>query len=70
VLSSAPRRDRLRALAGALSTDAGERRSRAEAAAAREGARVAALLRAVASGAPAAGASPVLVRLCREAIGR
>lgn len=69
-LSSAPRRDRLRALAAALGTDPRERLARAEAAAGRERARVATLLRAVAGGAPVGGVSPVLVRLCREAIGR
>jgi hypothetical protein len=69
-LSASSRRDRLRALAGALAVDPGERRARAEAAAACERAAVAALLRAVAAGAPPAGASPALVRLCRETIGR
>ncbi len=69
-LSAAPRRDRLRALAGALASDPAECRARAEAAAAVERPRVAALMRALAAGGPADAASPALLRLCREAIGR
>jgi hypothetical protein len=69
-LSAAPRRDRLRALAGALASDPAECRARAEAAARAERPRVAALLRSVAAGGAGDGASPALVRLCREAIGR
>lgn len=70
-LASASRRDRLRALAGALAADPELGRARADGAVASERPRVAALLRAVAAGEPSPpGASPVLVRLCREAIGR
>jgi len=69
-LAGAPRRERLRALAAALAADPLEARARADAAAARERPRVAALLRALAAGETTPTASPVLLRLCREAIGR
>jgi hypothetical protein len=70
-LAAAPRQDRLRALAGALAADPGEARARAEGAAAAERPRIAALLRALAAGEPTApAASSVLMRLCRETIGR
>ena len=69
-LAAAPRRERLRALAGALASDPAERRTHAEAAAAAEQPRIAALLRALAAGGPTEGASPALLRLCREAIDR
>lgn len=66
----AARRERLRALAGALASDPAEDRARAEVAAAAERPRTAALVRALARGEPSPAASPALVRLCREAIGR
>jgi hypothetical protein len=69
-LAGAPRRDRLRALAGALAADPSDVVERADAAAAAERPRVAALLRSLASPGAATGASPALVRLCREVIGR
>lgn len=70
-LVSAPRAERLRALAAALTPDAGLALAAAEEAAPGERPRVAAVLRSVASGAaPAANASPVLLRLCRERIAR
>jgi hypothetical protein len=68
-LASAPRRERLAALSAAMSIDPARTRTAAEAAAAREGPRVAGLLRALGSGAVASGASAALVRLCRERIG-
>jgi hypothetical protein len=68
--ADAPRRDRLRTLAGALASDPAECRARAEAAARTERPRVAALIRSFAAAGAGDGASPALVRLCREAIGR
>jgi len=65
-LVASARRERLRALGEALALagpDAGMF-------AARESAPVAMVMRAVASGLPAGDASPVLVRLCRERLGR
>jgi hypothetical protein len=69
-LASAPRRDRLSALAAAMSSDPEAARASAEAASALERPRVAALLRAMGAGDAPAGAAPPLVRLCRERIGR
>lgn len=68
-LASAPRRERLAALSAAMSVEPGRARTSAEAVAALERPRVAALLRAVGSGSAAPGASSPLVRLCRERIG-
>jgi hypothetical protein len=68
-LASAPRRERLAALSAAVSVEPGRARTSAEAASALERPRVAALLRAVASGCAAPGASSSLFRLCRERIG-
>ncbi len=63
------RRDRLQALSAALATDPRSAGAAAAALAALERPRVAELLRSVAAGTPeAGGASPVLVRLCRERI--
>jgi hypothetical protein len=70
-LAGASRRERLAALAAALSSDPVETGARAAAAAATERTRVAALLRALAAGdAVTPPASAAIVRLCREAIGR
>ncbi|HET8538423.1 MAG TPA: hypothetical protein VFL83_00995 [Anaeromyxobacter sp.] len=72
-LAGAPRRERLRALAGALAADPPVARvRRAEAVAASERPRIAALLRTLASSDAGATtrAAVVLERLCREAIGR
>jgi hypothetical protein len=69
-LATAPRKDRLAALSGAMSFEPKRVRAAAEAAAALERPRVAALLRALGSGSPAPRSSAPLVRLCRERIGR
>lgn len=69
-LATAPRRERLAALATAVSADPGASRACAEAAAALERPRVAAVLRALGSGTPAPDVSPPLLRLCRERVGR
>jgi hypothetical protein len=70
-LAGSPRRERLRTLAAVLAVDTTAVRRRADAAAALERPRVAAVLRAVAGGAPHGVAlSAPLVRLCRERVGR
>jgi hypothetical protein len=69
-LAGAPRRVRLDALAAALRADLPACHAAAEAAARLERPRVAALLVALASGAPTPGAAPPLLRLCRERLGR
>ncbi|HEY6100622.1 MAG TPA: hypothetical protein VIW03_14390 [Anaeromyxobacter sp.] len=69
-LAASPRRERLGALAAAIAMEAGPSRASAEAAAALERPRVAAVLRSLTSRTTAAGASAPLVRLCRERIGR
>jgi hypothetical protein len=69
-LAAAPRERRLVALAAALSGDADGGQASADAAAALERPRVAAVLRALGAGALPPGASPSLVRLCRERMGR
>lgn len=70
-LAVLPRRERLAALALAIASAAGvPPASRAAAAAARERPPVAALLGTLARGRAPAGASPLLVRLCRERLGR
>lgn len=68
LLSAAPRRERLHALAAALG-GRGDRRARAAAAAGVERPRVAAMLRRVGED-PSTGAerSPLLGRLCRERV--
>jgi hypothetical protein len=69
-LADAPRADRLRALAAALAGGgAAPAHHRAEAAD-QERPRVAAILAAVATGVPGAGAAALLVRLCRERLAR
>jgi hypothetical protein len=68
-LAAAPRRERLAALSAAMSVEPERIRAAAEAAAALERPRVAALLRSLGSGSPAPHASAALVRLCRERIG-
>ncbi|HEX9307005.1 MAG TPA: hypothetical protein VF894_05905 [Anaeromyxobacter sp.] len=68
-LARSTRRERLQALAAALATDHRPARSLAEELAALERPRLARLLRSVAAGTPdAGGASPALLRLCRERI--
>lgn len=69
-LSAAPREERLRSLSAALAFRADP--AHAEAAAALERPAVAAVLRALLADRSAAdpGASPLLVRLCRERLGR
>jgi len=67
-LVASARRERLRALAEALTLALPG--PDAEALAASERPAVAAVLRAVAAGLPAGVASPALVRLCRERLGR
>jgi hypothetical protein len=69
-LAAGPRHERLAALSGAMSIEPGRDEATAEAAAALERPRVAALLRALGSGSPVPQASPPLLRLCRERIGR
>lgn len=69
-LALAPRRVRLDALAAALFADAPAARAAAEATSRLERPRVAALLRALASGAPTPEVAPALLRLCRERLGR
>jgi hypothetical protein len=70
-LAGAPRRERLRTLAAALAVDTAAARRRADVATALERPRVAAVLRAVAGGAPhGVAVSAPLVRLCRERVGR
>jgi hypothetical protein len=68
-LEAAPRHDRLAALAAAMSRDPGPPLASSEAGATLERPRVAAVMRAIASGAPPPGASAPLVRLCRERLG-
>ncbi len=69
-LASGPRRERLGALASAISTDSAPVRASATAAAALERPRVAALLRELAAGGGALSVSGPLLRLCRERLGR
>lgn len=69
-LAAAPRRERLQALAAAMTSDVRSARARAEDAAMLERPRIAALLRALAAGESSRSAAPVLVRICRERIGR
>lgn len=68
--AAAPRERRLAALAAAMSGPADGTQGAADAAAALERPRVAAVLRALGAGALLPGASPSLVRLCRERMGR
>jgi hypothetical protein len=69
-LASGPRRERLAALASAVSVDPASVRASATAAAALERPRVAALLRELAAGGSALRAPDPLLRLCRERLGR
>jgi hypothetical protein len=69
----APRRERLQALSAALAGDARALAASSETAASLERRAVAAVVRAVGAGEVAAGAAracPILLRLCREWIGR
>lgn len=69
-LAAAPRRERLEALARALAPDGAGVRAQAHRVAQLERPRVAALLRALGEGESPGEALPLLVRLCRERIGR
>lgn len=68
-LVAAPRREKLAALAAAVAKDSRALRARAEAFAALERPRVAAIARDLAAGGARQGAA-ALLRLCRERIGR
>jgi hypothetical protein len=68
-LASGPREGRLAALAASVPLDEGAARAAAEAAAALERPRVAAVLRALGSPSRAPRASAPLLRLCRERLG-
>jgi hypothetical protein len=69
-LAGAPRRVRLDALAAALLADLAACHAAAEAAARLERPRVAAVLLALAPGAPTPEVAPALLRLCRERLVR
>ncbi len=70
-LAAAPRRERLQALSRALAPDPAALRARADAAARAERSRVASLMRALAAGtAGTDGPSAIILRLCREKLGR
>jgi hypothetical protein len=72
-LVAAPRRERLQALSAALAPDERALAASSEAAASVERRAVAAVVRAVGAGEVDAGAArvcPLLLRLCRERIGR
>ncbi len=69
-LAAAPRQDRIQALSRALAEDPSVR-ARAEAAARLERPRIASVIRALAAGIAFPDApSPIVVRLCRERMGR
>lgn len=69
-LAARPRRERLQALAASLAIDGPELRASAAAAASSERPRVATVLRALGADGGFGGAAPVVLRLCRERIGR
>jgi hypothetical protein len=69
-LAAATRRERLQALAAAMTVETESARARAEDAAELERPRIAALLRGLEAGATSPAASAVLLRICRERIGR
>jgi hypothetical protein len=69
-LAGLPRRERLRALAAALATDAAAVRAAADDAACHERPKVAMLLKALGGDVVVTGVSGFVLRICRERFGR